>query len=281
MVCIKCPIATINFLIKNVSVPLLKKPLTTELTSVLDAPTQKVKQCVHPPCSVFSLFSFTLLTSPSLPLTLRALQVSVDLWATVLSLSITISPTCRFLFVECQCCLVMILWRYYHFQRLQNCCFAPYRSSPGNEPGGGSAVLDFMWSRWLWVSGSRLSRLFKLSTVRGWLWPWLCKVQSVVNRRWVCHGQVTEWCSEHFWQSLFGAPTCHLYDSSGTYSWKNHNVFLTETHWVSALHLFQSCHEFILCPNKVGVLVTMDLMNCTSNSNETSQAVDKSIRGKI
>lgn len=32
-----------------------------------------------------------------------------------------------------------------------------------------------------------------------WLWPWLRREESVEKHRWVCHGKVTEWSSEHFW----------------------------------------------------------------------------------
>ena len=62
------------------------------------------------------------------------------------------------------------------FPALQNCSarcctrrhlFTPYKSSLGKLPGGGSAVLDIIWTRWLGVRGSKLSGLFKLSTMRG------------------------------------------------------------------------------------------------------------------
>ena len=92
---------------------------------------------------LFSLLSpteiFTLLTSPSLPLTISTTLASLHSpLGNSTSMSITMSPTHRFLFGASQSCLAMMLRRYSRFHRLQNCSaryctrrhlFTPYKSS--------------------------------------------------------------------------------------------------------------------------------------------------------
>lgn len=119
----------------------------------------------------------TLLTSPS-----WSIVVSVTLpkrhsfLGSPSSLSISMSPICRFVLEVCQRCLVAMLARYSFRQRLQNYSarywiwrhlFWAYLSSLTNLPGGGKAVTDFIVSKWLGVSGSRLFGSLRLSTVSG------------------------------------------------------------------------------------------------------------------
>lgn len=133
-------------------------------------------------CPSFPIFwfprrNFTLLTSPSLSVTVCTTLPNLHLFCSRSSaFSMIMSPTSRFLLGVCQRCLMAILERYSHFQRPQNSSarywtwrhlLRVYISSFMNLPGGGNAASDFIVRRWFGVSGSGLFGWLRLSDVSG------------------------------------------------------------------------------------------------------------------